>query len=187
MTTQIVIKIILAVTGLIVIWLIWTFNRLVIRRNRTEEAWADVEVQIRRRYNLIPNLVETVKSYAKHESMVLTKVTEARTQAMGAKTLAEHGVAETALSSALQGLFVAVENYPDLKASQNFLQLQNELVDAEDKIQAARRFYNSNIMEYNNLIQTFPSKLIAKSFSFEKSKFFEIENKEERQVPKVSF
>ena len=187
MDQNLIIKIILAVAGLIVIWLIWTFNRLVVRRNRTEEAWADVDVQIRRRYNLIPNLVETVKSYAKHESVVLTKVTEARAQAMGAKSLAEHGVAETVLSSALQGLFAVVENYPDLKASQNFLQLQNELVDAEDKIQAARRFYNSNIMEYNNLLQTFPSNLIAKSFSFEKGKFFEIENNEERQTPKVSF
>lgn len=131
--------------------------------------------------------METVKAYAKHESIVLTKVTEARTQAMGAKSLAEHGAAETALTSALRGLFAVAENYPDLKASQNFLQLQNELVDAEDKIQAARRFYNGNIMEYNNLLQTFPSNLIAKSFHFEKGKFFEIENNKERETPKVSF
>lgn len=181
------IKIVLAIAGLVIIWLIWTFNRLVVRRNRTEEAWADVDVQLRRRYNLIPNLVETVKAYAKHESIVLTKVTEARTQAMGAKSLAEHGAAETALTSALRGLFAVAENYPDLKASQNFLQLQDELSDTENKIQASRRFYNGNVRDFNIKMEKFPANLVAGMLGFKPREFFEIAEPAEREAVKVQF
>ncbi len=181
------VKIFLAIFGLIIIWLIWTFNRLVIRRNRVDEAWADVDVQLKRRYNLIPNLIETVKAYARHESQTLSKVTEMRNLAMAAKTLPEHEKAEKSLSGALLNLFAVAENYPDLKASQNFLQLQNDLTDAEDKIQAARRFYNVNVRDFNNALQVFPNSIIAKFFHFEAVKFFAIENGEERQTPKVFF
>ncbi len=187
MNMNLYIKIILAVVGIVIIWLVWTFNRLVIRRNRVDEAWADIDVQLRRRYNLIPNLVETVKAYAKHESIIFTKVTEARTEAIAAKTVAEHGAAEKNLTSAVNGLFAIAENYPDLKASLNFSQLQTELTDTEDKIQAARRFYNSNVLDYNNALRVFPSSLIAKGFNFGEKEFFKIENGGERETPKILF
>ncbi|HDJ30615.1 MAG TPA: LemA family protein [bacterium] len=159
----------------IIVWIISTYNRLVTLRNRAKEAWADIEVQLKRRYNLIPNLVETVKGYASHERELFEKVTEARSKAMTAGTMKEKADAENALTSTLKSLFAVVENYPNLQASKNFLELQEELRDTEDKIQAARRFYNTNVRDLNIKIETFPSNIIARWFKFKKMEFFEIE------------
>src|SRR5262249_45350190 len=142
---------------------------------RADEAWSDIDVQMKRRYDLIPNLVNTVKGYAAHESGAFEEVTAARAAAMGASGIAERGAAENALSGALKSLFAVAEAYPDLKANQNFLQLQNELADTENKIQAARRFYNSNVRDLNIKIDTFPTNLIASTFGFTKKEFFELE------------
>jgi len=142
---------------------------------------------LKRRYNLIPNLIETVKGYAAHERNVLEKVTEARTRAMGARSLEEKAKAENMLTSTLKSLFAVSENYPDLKASQNFLELQKELRDTEDKIQAARRFYNSNVRDLSIKIESFPSNIVAKIFNFKKMELFELEEAAAREVPKVRF
>jgi len=179
--------IIIVVIAILIVWIIFSFNALVKLKNRAKEAWSDIEVQLKRRYNLIPSLVETVKGYAAHEREVLEKVTEARAKAMGAQTMKEKGEAENFLSQTLKSLFAVVENYPDLKASQNFLELQRELRDTEDKIQAARRFYNSNVRDLNIKIESFPTNIIAKLFGFKKMDLFEIEEAEEREVPKVEF
>jgi len=183
-----VIKFVIGIIILIVLWLIWTFNRLVTLRNRTQEAWADIDVQLKRRYDLIPNLVETVKGYASHERELFEKVTEARAKAMGAGTIGEKAQAENMLSSTLKSLFAVAENYPDLKASQNFLELQRELTDTEDKIQAARRFYNGNVRDLNIKIETFPTNLIAQGLGFKKMEFFELEEAAAAREPvKVKF
>lgn len=168
-------------------WFIMTYNSLITRRNRVNEAWSDIDVQLKRRYDLIPNLVETVKGYARHESSVFENVTKARTAAMGAQTLPEHAQAENMLSGALKSLFAVAEAYPELKASQNFAMLQDELTDAEDKIQAARRFYNGNVRDFNTALQVFPTNLIAGPFGFAAREFFELESPAERNAPKVSF
>ena len=181
---QIIILIILAVIGL---WAIFTYNRFITLNNRAKEAWSDIEVQLKRRYNLIPNLVETVKGYAVHEREVLTKVTEARTKAMGAQTMEEHGQAENLLTQALKTLFAVSENYPQLRANENFLELQRELSDTENKIQAARRFYNTNVRDLNIKVDSFPANLIARIFNFSKMDFFEIEEPTARQPVKVKF
>lgn len=180
-------KFILIVAAVIVLWVILVFNRLVTLKNRLKEAWADIEVQLKRRYDLIPNLVETVKGYASHESSVFEKVTEARTRAMGAKTLKEKGEAENALSGTLKTLFAVSENYPQLRASENFQKFQDELTDTEDKIQAARRFYNSNTRDFNTQIETFPSNFVAKIFNFKSAEFFEIEEAAQKEPVKVKF
>lgn len=172
--------------GVLIFWFIVVYNSLILKKNRVDEAWSDINVQLKRRYDLIPNLIETVKAYAKHESSVFEKVTRARSEAMNAKTPEQHAKAENVLTDALKSIFAVAENYPDLKASQNFLALQDELTDAENKIQAARRFYNGNVRDYNTKIQTFPINLIAKSFGFEKRDFFEIDEKE-KEAPKVKF
>jgi LemA protein len=172
---------------ILIVWLIFTYNRLITLRNRAQEAWADIEVQLKRRYDLIPNLVEIVKGYAAHERGVFEKVTEARTKAMGAKTLKERAEAENYLSETLKTLFAVAENYPDLKASTNFLELQRELVDTEDKIQAARRFYNANVRDLNIMIESFPANIVASIFNFKKMEFFEIPEAAEREAPKVKF
>ncbi len=177
----------LIIIGILVLWLIFTFNRLVVLRNRVREAWSDIEVQLKRRHNLIPNLVETVKGYAAHEKGVFEKVTEARSKALQAQTPKEKGEAENFLSQTLKSLFAVAEDYPDLKASQNFLELQRELRDTEDKIQSARRFYNSVVMDYNNALQVFPNSLVAKLFNFKPEEFFELEEEKAKEVPKVSF
>ena len=180
----------IVIIAVIILWAIMTYNRFVTLRNRSEEAWSDVEVQMKRRYNLIPNLVETVKAYAKHESSTFEKVTAARNAAMGAKTLADHAKSENMLSQTLKSLFAVSEAYPDLKANQNFLQLQDELRDAEDKIQASWRFYNSNVREYNTKLQHFPPNLIGNLFRFATKEFFELTEGEAatvREVPKVKF
>lgn len=177
----------LIIIVLIVVWLIAVYNSLIKSRNRVDEAWSDIDVQLKRRYDLIPNLIETVKGYASHENAVFTKVTEARSQAMQAKSIEEKGKAENALSSTLKSLFAVAENYPDLKASQNFLQLQDELSDTENKIQASRRFYNGNVRDFNTKIQVFPTTLIAGLLGFKKYDFFQIENEEEKNAPQVKF
>jgi len=180
-------KIVLIVLAIIVLWIIFTYNRLITLLNRAKEAWADIEVQLKRRYDLIPNLVETVKGYAAHERELFEKVTEARTRAMGATTMKEHSGAENFLSQTLKSLFAVAENYPNLRASENFLELQRELTDTEDKIQAARRFYNTNVRDLNIKIESFPANIVAKSFRFIKIDFFEIEEAEEREPLKVRF
>ncbi len=175
------------VAAIILFWLIAIYNGLVRLRNRTDEAWSDIDVQLKRRYNLIPNLVGTVKGYARHERELFEKVTQARTAAMGAQTVEEHGQAENMLAGALKSLFAVAENYPDLKANQNFLELQRELSDTENKIQAARRFFNGNVRDFNIKIQKFPNNLVAGMFSFKKRDFFEIEEAAARKPVKVSF
>ena len=181
--------ILLAVVAAIVIWLVYTYNRFVTLTNRTEEAWSDIDVQMKRRYDLIPNLVETVKGYATHEAGTLQKVTEARTKAMGAQTVAEHAEAENMLTGALKSLFAVSEAYPDLKANSNFVELQRELSDTENKIQAARRFYNSVVQELQNAIEMFPSNLIGNTFGFKTREFFQLGESEQaaREPVKVSF
>jgi len=179
--------IVLGAIAIVILWLIATYNGFIRLKNRMAEAWSDIEVQLKRRYDLIPNLIETVKGYASHERGLFEEVTRARTQAISAKTLKEHGQAENALSATLKTLFAVSENYPDLKANANFLDLQRELADTENKIQAARRFYNSNVMELNTKIESFPSNLIAKTFNFKKVDFFEIGEAVEKEPVKVQF
>ena len=184
------ITIFLIILGLIILWLILIYNRLVVLRNRTKEAWADIDVQLKRRYDLIPNLVETVKGYAVHERGVFENVTKARAAAMSAEQTGDPkkvGQAENMLSSTLKSLFAVAENYPDLKASNNFIELQRELCDTEDKIQAARRFYNTNVRDMNTKLESFPINLVASSLKFEKKPFFEIENPEQREAVQVKF
>ena len=180
-------KIVIIIAVVIVLWIILVFNRLVTLRNRTKEAWSDINVQLKRRYNLIPNLVETVKGYASHERQLFENVTKARTLAMQAQTVKEKGEAENMLSGTLKSLFAVVENYPDLKASTNFLELQRELRDTEDKIQAARRFYNTNVRDLNIKIESFPANTVANIFRFAKMDFFEIEEAAAREPVKVKF
>ena len=171
----------------LVFWAVAVYNGLVKLRNRTKEAWADIDVQLKRRYNLIPNLVNTVKGYATHERELFEKVTEARSKAMQAEDPKEKGEAENMLSGALKSLFAVSENYPDLKASNNFLELQRELRDTEDKIQAARRFYNGNVRDLNIKIESVPANIVASMFNFKKMELFELKEPEKRETPKVEF
>ena len=180
-------QIIVALVVILVLWLILTYNRFVTLRNRVKEAWADIDVQLKRRYDLIPNLVETVKGYAGHERELFEKVTQARTQAMGAQTIKERGAAENALSQTLKSLFAVSENYPDLKASVNFLELQRELTDTEDKIQASRRFYNGNVRDFNTILQSFPQNAVTGVFNFKAAEFFEITEVSQKEPVKVAF
>jgi len=182
-----IVWIILGFIALLIFWLIGVYNNLIRLRNQTDEAWSDIDVQLKRRYDLIPNLVETVKGYAKHERELFENVTKARTAAMGAQTVAEKGKAENMLAGTLKSLFAVAENYPDLKANQNFLKLQDELSDTENKIQAARRFYNGNVRDFNTKIQVFPNNMIAGTMGFKQYEFFEIEEAAEREPVKVSF
>lgn len=176
----------IVVVAVMAFWLVLTYNRFVTLRMRAREASSDIDVQLKRRYDLIPNLVETVKGYAQHEKGVLEKVTEARTNAMGAQSMHEKAQAENMLSQTLKSLFAVAENYPDLKASANFLELQRELRDAEDKIQASRRFYNTTVMALNSKIESFPAGMVGKLFAFKAQEFFDMEEAE-RSAPKVSF
>lgn len=173
--------------GLIVVAIIFIYNGLVRVRNRVKEAWSDIEVQLKRRYDLIPNLVNTVKGYMTHEQKVFDDVTTARSKALGADTVADKAEAEKGLQGTLKTLFAVAENYPDLKANQNFLDLQNELTDTEDKIQAARRFYNSMVMDLNTRVQTFPTNVLAGLFRFKQEEFFGVENEEEKNPVEVKF
>ena len=180
-------KIIISIAFFLIVVAISLFNRLVKLRSRAKEAWADIDVQLKRRHNLIPNLIETVKGYASHEKEVLEKITEARSRAMQATDLKQKQETENALSATLKSLFAISENYPQLRASENFLELQRELRDTEDKIQAARRFYNSNVRDLNIRIQVFPSNMISKIFNFKKMEFFEVKEAEEKKPVSVKF
>ncbi|MBI4158469.1 MAG: LemA family protein [Candidatus Yanofskybacteria bacterium] len=184
MSTTIILVIILVVVGL---WLAGAFNMLVSTRNRMKESWADIDVQLKRRYDLVPNLVEAVKSYAAHESQVLENVIKARSAAMGAHSVKEHGQAENMLSGALKNLFALSENYPQLRAVESFTKLQDELTDTENKIQAARRFYNTNVMTLNTKVEQFPTNIVANMFGFKKSDFFELNEEAAREPVVVKF
>lgn len=182
-----ILYIILGVVVLLVAIVVVFYNSLVSLKNRAKEAWADIDVQLKRRYDLIPNLVNIVKGYATHEKELFEKVTQARAQAIGAQGVTEKAEAENMLSGTLKSLFAVSENYPDLKASVNFLELQRELTDTEDKIQAARRFYNANVRDLAIKIESFPSNIAAKMFGFKKMDLFEIAEPAEKQAPQVKF
>lgn len=171
----------------LVLWVIGAYNSLVRHKIRSEEAWSDIDVQLKRRYDLIPNLVETVKAYAKHEKKVFENVSAARSAAMGAKSLEKKAETENMLSDTLKSLFAVSEAYPELKASDNFKELQAELSDTENKIEAARRFYNSNVRDFNIALTVFPTSIIAGWFKFQAKQLFEIDNAAEKETPKVSF
>lgn len=184
MTAGLTILIIVGVAAVLIVgFLIATYNGLVTLRNRVEEAWSDITVQLKRRTDLIPNLVNSVKGYASHEKEVFEKVTEARSAIMNAQGVADTAQAENMLEGALKSLFAVAEAYPDLKANQNFLQLQQELVDTEDKIQASRRFYNGGVRDLNTKIQTFPTNVIAGMFGFSTKEFFEVEDRAAIEQP----
>jgi len=177
----------IAIVIVVLAWLISMYNGFIRLINRSKEAWSDIDVQLKRRYDLIPNLVETVKGYAAHEKEAFENVTRARAAAMGAGNIEDKAQAENVLSGALKSLFAVAEAYPELKANQNFLSLQQELSDTENKIQAARRFYNGNVRDLNTAIDSFPNNVIASLFRFEKMEFFEINEAAEREAVKVSF
>lgn len=186
---MITLYIILGIVAVIALWVVVAYNGFVSLRNRAKEAWSDIEVQMKRRYDLIPNLIETVKGYASHERQVLEGVTEARTAAMGAQTVDQHAEAENMLTGALKSLFAVAESYPDLKANQNFLELQRELSDTENKIMASRRFYNANVQQMNTAIEQFPGNLIAGPFGFTQMDLFELSEADAaaREPVKVAF
>ena len=180
-------NILLLIVGLLILWIVLTFNGLTRARFRVREAWSDIEVQLKRRYDLIPNLVETVKGYMVHEKDVFEKVTQARAQSLSAQGRAEKGAAEGELTATLKTLFAVSENYPELKANTNFIDLQRELADTENKIQAARRFYNGNVMDYNTRISVFPGNVIANLFRFGAEEFFQLEDKKQAEPVAVKF
>lgn len=169
------------------LWVAGVFNSLVRNRNRVKESWSDIDVQLKRRHDLIPNLIETVKGYAAHERQTLDAVIQARSAAMGAKTVQEHAQAENMLSGALKSLFALSEAYPQLRAVEGFTKLQDELSDTENKIQAARRFYNTNVMALNTAIESFPTNMLAGPFGFSKEQFFQLNNEAEREPVSVKF
>lgn len=178
--------IILGIIAVVILFAIGAYNNLVSLRNRVDEAWSDIEVQLKRRYDLIPNIVNTVKGYAQHESGTLEKVIAARNQAMAAHSMQEHAAAEGQLAGMVKGIFALAEAYPDLKANSNFQQLQLELSDTENKIQASRRFYNGNVRDMNTMVESFPSNILAAMFNFKKREFFDIAENE-KAVPEVKF
>ena len=171
----------------LLVWIIGMYNGLVRLRNQVRNAWSQIDVQLKRRHDLIPNLVETAKGYMKHERETLESITNARAAAMEAKSVGDTAKAESSLQGALSKFYLVVENYPDLKANQNFLALQEELTSTENKVGFSRQFYNDQVMQYNNRCESVPTNIIANVFSFQKSEFFELESPAERAVPKVSF
>lgn len=178
------------IVGIVVVafgWLLMAYNSLVRKNNHVKESWSDIDVQLKRRHNLIPNLVETVKGYAHHEREAFDAVTRARAQALSAPTPQQQAKAENALSSTLRSLFAVAEAYPELKANTNFLELQRELSDTENKIMAARRFYNGNVRDFNTAVESVPSNIIASAFGFKKHEFFELDEQAAKDVPKVAF
>ena len=179
--------VVLIVIGVVVLFVVSMYNSLIQLRNRVKNAWSQIDVQLKRRHDLIPNLLETVKGYMKHEREIMENITKYRSQAMDASTVGQKAQAEGLLSGALGQLRVQVENYPDLKANQNFLALQEELTSTENKISFARQSYNDQVLFYNNKIQMFPSNIIANIFKFIQEEFFQVEDEKERAVPKVSF
>lgn len=182
MTTTLII---IAVVAVLIIGFLWaTYNGLITLRNRVDEAWSDITVQLKRRLDLIPNLIETVKGYAAHEKGVFEEVTKARANALNAQGVKDTAEAENMFEGALKSLFAVAENYPDLKANENFLDLQQQLVDTEDKIQASRRFYNGGVRDLNTKIQIFPNNLVAGLFGFKSREFFELEETEQKEAEK---
>ena len=176
----------IGVAVIFLIWIIWGYNSFIRLRNQVENAWAQIDVQLKRRAELIPNLIETVKGYAKHEKTVLENVTKARSALVHAKNVHEAADADNMLTGALKSLFAVSENYPDLKANQNFLQLQEELAGTENKVAASRQYYNDMVMSYNTRRESFPSNILASMFNFTPKELFEA-TEAERVVPKVSF
>lgn len=179
--------ILLGVIIVLAVVLVGAYNSLVRLRNQMKNAWAQIDVQLKRRHDLIPNLVETAKGYMKHERETLENITQARSRAMGAESVGDKGQAEGALSGAMSKFFLVVENYPDLKANQNFLAVQEELTSTENKIAFARQSYNDQVLFANNKVQVFPSNIVAGMFNFKVGEYFELENEAEKEVPKVSF
>ena len=179
--------VVVAIIVLLIFFVIGIYNALVRLRNQVDNSWSQIDVQLKRRHDLIPNLVETAKGYMQHERGTFEAITEARSRAMGAGNVAEASQAEGALGEALSKFMLVVENYPDLKANQNFLAVQEELTSTENKISFARQNYNDQVLFFNNKIQMFPSNIVASTFNFGKRDFFEIESEAEREVPKVSF
>jgi LemA protein len=179
--------VLLIIIGVVIIAAVGIYNSLIVLRNRCENGWSQIDVQLKRRYDLIPNLVETVKGYAKHEREVFERVTEARTSAINAGTVKDQAQAENMLSGALKSLFAVAENYPELKANQNFLMLQEELAGTESKIAFARQFYNDTVMKFNQKQQVFPASIIANAFGFKEKEYFEIEEPAAKEPVKVSF
>ena len=177
----------LLIIVVVIVWGIAVYNKIIVLKNTIKQAWGDIDVQLKRRYDLIPNLVETVKGYAKHERETFEKVTEARRMAISAKTPREQAQAENMLTGALKSLFAVAEAYPELKANQNFLSLQSSLNEIESAIQNARRYYNAVVRDYNVSIQKFPNNIIAGAFNFSGEEVFEIEVAEERRAPEVKF
>lgn len=176
----------LSIVGIVVLWAIFTYNRLIVLRNRIENGWAQIDVQLRRRYDLIPNLVETVKGYASHEKEVFQKVTEARAAMANAKGVEEQGQAQNMITGALKSLFAVAEAYPELKANENFMMLQEELSGTESKIAYARQFYNDSVMSFNSMLQSFPVNMIAGTFGFQTHEYFPMEDVA-REPVKVKF
>jgi LemA protein len=177
----------LGILIVVVAWVVGLYNGLVRLRNQVKEAWAQVDVQLKRRYDLIPNLLETVKGYMQHERETLEAVTQARAAVAGASGMTQRAEAESGLTAALGRLFAVAEAYPDLKANQNFLALQEELASTENKISAARNYYNTSVLSYNNKVEMFPSNIIAGMFNFTKADFFELTDEVQREAPKVDF
>jgi LemA protein len=182
-----IIVIVVAIPVLLILFIIGIYNALIRLRNQVNNAWSQIDVQLKRRHDLIPNLVETAKGYMKHERGTFEAITEARSRAMGAKSVSEAAKAEGALGEALSKFLLVVENYPDLKANQNFLALQEELTSTENRISFARQSYNDQVLFFNNKIQMFPSNIVASMFNFSKRDFFELQVAAEREAPKVSF
>jgi LemA protein len=179
--------IVVVVVVVVIAYLLLAYNGLIRLSTQVKEAWSDIEVQLKRRYNLIPNLVETVKGYMQHERGTFESVTKARAEALNAQTPVEHAAAQNALTGTLKTLFAVAENYPELKANTNFLELQRELSDTENKIQAAHRFYNTTVRDFNIKVQSVPTNIIANLFGFKSAEFFELDDPAAKQVPKVSF
>lgn len=175
------------IIAVVLIWVVFVYNGFIRLINRAKEAWSDIDVQLKRRHDLIPNLVNTVKAYAEHERETFEKVTESRAQAINAEGVESKKQAENQLTEALKSLFAVSENYPDLKANENFLELQRELSDTENKIQAARRFYNTNVRDLNTSLDSFPKNIIGNMFNFKKREYFEIEDESEKEVVDVNF
>jgi LemA protein len=182
-----ILYIIIAIIVVLAVWVIASYNRFIVLINRAKEAWSDIDVQLKRRYDLIPNLVNTVKGYATHESSAFENVTKARAMAMGASNVADKGMAENMLLGALKSVFAIAEAYPDLKANQNFLDLQTQLTDTENKIQASRRFYNGNVRDLNIAIEAFPGNVISKIFHFAKMELFTLDEEAAKQPVEVKF
>lgn len=177
----------LVIVAVVLLWFVAIYNKLIKLRNMKEEGWSGIDVQLKRRANLIPNLIESVKGYMGHEKSVLEEVTRLRSQAMNASNIEGKIAAESALTSMLGKFFALAENYPDLKANQNFIDLQNQLSEVEDQIQMSRRYYNGTVRNLNVGIETFPNTIVATMFKFEKGEFFEVEDEADRAVPKVDF